>query len=161
MTAVLRGGSNAVPRPRRGAAVLLRPSDISSVLAKELAIAVNRSPSLSAEERGRVLRSGLWINLFAATTLGFAFGLALWVWVTGRWETLAVTLSIAVSLTFGTFIIVATSARWLVRWFPSTSSVCLTAVVRGLIAYAMSLPVVAAVPSLLGPGGMTGSIALT
>ena len=161
MTTILRSGSNAVPTPRRGAAVRLQPSDIHSVLANELPIAVNRSPSLSAEERGRVLRSGLWINLFAATTLGFAFGLALWVWVTGRWETLAVTLSIAVSLTFGTFIIVATSARWLVRWFPSTSPVCLAAVVRGLIAYAMSLPVVGALPSLLGPGVMPRSIAQT
>ena len=122
---------------------------------------MNRSPSLSAEERRRVLRGGLWINLFAATTLGFAFGLALWVWVTGRWETLAVTLGVAVSLSLATFIIVATSARWLVRWFPSTSPVRLANGTRGLIAYVMSLPVVWALPSLLGPGVMPRSIVQT
>ena len=122
---------------------------------------MNRSPSLSAEERRRVLRSGLWINLFAAATLGFAFGLALWVWVTGRWETLAVTLGVAVSITLVTFIIVAASARWLVRWFPSISPVRLATVVRGLIAYVTSLPVVWALPSLLGTSVMPRSIVQT
>ena len=91
----MRSGSNpVVPTPRCGAAahaepashpananaaVRLRSGDISSVVANELPIAVNRSPNLSAEDRRRVLRDGLWINLFAAATLGFAFGLALWV----------------------------------------------------------------------------------
>ena len=122
---------------------------------------MNGSPSLSAEERRHVLRSGLWINLFAAATLRFAFGLALWVWVTGRWETLVVTLGVAVSLTLVTFIIVAASARWLVTRFPSISPVRLANGARGLIAYAMSVLVVWALPSLFGPGVMPQSIAQT
>ena len=128
---------------------------------EELPVAVTRSPSLSAEERRRFLREGLWIHLFAATTLGFAFGLALWVWVTGRWETLAVILGVAVATTLVTFVIVASSARWLVAWFPTASPVLLVNGARGGIAYVTSLPVVWALPSLLGEEVMPGSVAGT
>ena len=108
-----------------------------------------------------MLRGGLWINLFAAAVLGFVFGLALWVWVTGRWETLAVAMGGAVSMALGTFAIVASSARWLVRRFPTASPELLANGARGLIAYAISVPVVWALPSLLGDDVMPRSIVQT
>ena len=122
---------------------------------------MNRSPSLSTDERRRALRDGVWINLFAAAVLGFVFGLALCVWVTGRWETLAVAVGGAVSLALGTFAIVASSARWLVSRSPTASPALLAYGARGLIAYALSVPVVWALPALLGDDVMPWSIVQT
>ena len=96
------------------------------------------------------MRSGLRISLFAAAALGFVFGLALSVWVTGRWETLAVALGGAVSMALATVVVVAASARWLVRWFPTISPALLASGARGLVAYVMSVPVVWALPSVVG-----------
>ena len=124
-------------------------------------MAMDRPPNLSAEERRRALRSGLRISLFASAALGFGFGLALWVWVTGRWETLAVALGGAVSMALATFAIVAASARWLVRWFPTTSPPLLANGARGLVAYVMSVPVAWALPSVLGDDVMPRLVAQT
>ena len=119
---------------------------------------MNRLPSLSVDERRRALKGGLQISLFAAAALGFVFGLALSVWVTGRWETLAATLGGAVSISLGTFVIVARSARRLVGRFPTTSPALLANGARGLVAYVMSVPAAWALPSVLGNDVMPRSI---